>query len=122
MGLNEVKCAPVARHALALGSAASVLLLAGCAQMPSGPTVTVMPGPYKPFEVFVADDHLCRDWATSSIGGPGSDAASQRFAAATATGAVLGAAAGALVGGHNGAGVGAAFGGVTGAAVGSDQS
>lgn len=97
--------------------------LLGCAQMPAGPTAQVMPGPNKPFEVFVADDKLCRDWAHSRIGGPGSDAAGQRFAAATTTGVVLGAAAGALIGGnHAGAGVGAALGGMTGAAVGSDQS
>jgi len=114
--------APAARPVLALAAAASLLALVGCAQMPTGPTVTVMPGPNKPFEVFVADDRLCRDWALSSSGGPGSDAAAQRFAGATATGVVLGAAVGALAGGHNGAGVGAAFGGVTGAAVGSDQS
>lgn len=104
-------------------SVAAVATLAGCAQMPTGPTVSVMPGPNKPFEVFVADDKLCRDWALSRTGGPGSEAAGQRFAAATATGAVLGAAAGALIGGnHAGAGVGAAVGGMTGAAVGSDQS
>jgi hypothetical protein len=103
--------------ALALAS------LMGCAQMPTGPTAHVMPGPNKPFEVFVADDKLCRDWAHSRVGGPGSDAAAQRFAAATATGVVLGAAAGALIGGsHGSAGVGAAVGGMTGAAVGSDQS
>lgn len=105
-----------------MAGGAGLLALTGCAQMPTGPTVTVMPGPNKPFEVFVADDRLCRDWALSSSGGPGSDAASRRFAAATATGVLLGAAVGAVAGGHNGAGVGAAFGGVTGAAVGSDQS
>jgi hypothetical protein len=105
----------------ALAAAASLLTLAGCAQMPVGPTVTVMPGPNKPFEVFVADDRLCRDWAVSSMGGP-SDATAQSFASATAAGVVLGAAAGALAGGSSGAGVGAAFGGMTGAAVGSSQS
>lgn len=102
--------------------AVSLLALAGCAQMPTGPTVTVMPGPHKPFEVFVADDKLCRDWAVSSSGSQNPDAASQRFAGATVAGAVLGAAAGAAVGGHSGAGAGAALGGMTGAAVGSDQS
>ena len=54
--------------------------------------------------------------------GSQADAANQRFAGATATGVVLGAAVGALAGGHSGAGVGAAMGGFTGAAVGSDQS
>jgi hypothetical protein len=113
-----------ARSATLLAASAAALLgLAGCAQMPSSPSVHVMPGPNKPFEVFIADDKLCRDWAHSRIGGPGSEAAAQRFAAATATGVVLGAAAGALIGGnHTGAGVGAAVGGMTGAAVGADQS
>jgi hypothetical protein len=113
-----------ARSATLLAASAAALLgLAGCAQMPSSPSVHVMPGPNKPFEVFIADDKLCRDWAHSRIGGPGSEAAAQRFAAATATGVVLGAAAGALIGGnHTGAGVGAAVGGMAGAAVGADQS
>jgi uncharacterized protein YcfJ len=106
-----------------LASALGLLALAGCAPMPVGPTVAVMPGPHKPFEVFVADDRLCRDWAVSSSAGPqGNDAAAASFAGATATGVVLGAAAGALAGGHSGAGVGAAIGGMTGAAVGSNQS
>jgi hypothetical protein len=121
--LPERQTALSSRSAQALAAAAALLTLAGCAEMPLGPTVTVMPGPNKPFEVFVADDRLCRDWALSSSGGQGSDAAAQRFASATAAGVVLGAAVGALAGGgHNGAGVGAAVGGVTGAAVGSDQS
>ena len=104
-------------------AATGVLAVAGCAQMPTGPTVTVMPGPNKPFEVFVADDRLCRDWAVSSSGSQNSEAANQRAVGATVTGVVLGAAVGAAVGGgHSGAGVGAAMGGMTGAAVGSDQS
>ena len=111
------------RHLLLPAFALGLLGLAGCAQMPTGPTVTVMPGPNKPFEVFVADDRLCRDWAVSSSGSQNSEAANQRFVGATATGVVLGAAVGAIAGGgHSGAGVGAAVGGMTGAAVGSDQS
>ena len=119
-----MSAAPLLLRSSGVWSAIPALaILAGCAQMPTGPTVSVMPGPNKPFEVFVADDKLCRDWALSRTGGPGSDAAGQRFAAATATGVVLGAAAGALIGGnHTGAGVGAAMGGLTGAAVGADQS
>lgn len=116
--------APVRRHAplRLLAAALAAAALAGCAQMPTGPTVNVMPGPNKPFEVFVADDRICRDWALSQTGGPGSDAAARRFAAATATGVVLGAAVGAMTGGgQHAAGVGAAMGGVTGAAIGSDQ-
>ncbi|MEO8152609.1 MAG: hypothetical protein ABI605_06020 [Rhizobacter sp.] len=106
-----------------LAGAAGVLALAGCAEMPTGPTVTVMPGPNKPFEVFVADDRLCRDWALNSSGAANGNASTDRFAGATATGVVLGAAVGALAGGgHAAVGMGAAVGGMTGAAVGSDQS
>jgi len=108
---------------LRVGAGAAPLLLAACAQMPTGPTVPVMPGPYKPFDVFVAEDHICRDWAYGSIGGTVSANASQQaFAAPAVTGTAIGAAAGALADGSSGAGVGAALGLVTGAAVGSSQS
>ena len=43
-----------------------LVLIAGCASMPDGPRVAVMPAPGKPFEVFVADDRLCRNFATTS--------------------------------------------------------
>lgn len=55
------------------------LLLAGCVEMPAGPTVAVMPGPNKPFDVFVQDIALCRDWASHSIGVPGHDAAAEQM-------------------------------------------
>ena len=99
----------------------ALIALAGCAQMPTGPTVAVMPGPYKPFDVFVAEDRVCRDWAASSIG-VAPDAATQRFVGSTVAGTAIGAAVGALAGGHSGAGAGAAVGMVGGAAVGADQS
>ncbi len=35
--------------------------------MPTGPTVPVVPAPYKPMDVFVAEDRLCRDWAAGSL-------------------------------------------------------
>lgn len=103
--------------------AVSLLALTGCAQMPTGPSVTVMPGPNKPFEVFVADDRLCRDWATSSSGAGQHNASAQGAAGGAVAGALFGAAVGAMASGGSpsAAGVGAAFGGVTGAAIGSDQ-
>jgi len=96
--------------------------LAGCAQMPTGPSVAVGPGPYKPFEIFVQDDELCRGWAAHSIGLPGHDDAARAFIASTTAGAALGAVAGAALGGGRAVGGGAAVGAVAGAAVGSDQS
>ena len=95
--------------------------LAGCVQMPVGPTVAVMPGPNKPFDVFVQDDALCRGWASHSIGDPGHDAAAQQMMASTITGAAIGAIAGGLAGGDRGAGAGAAFGTMAGASIGANQ-
>lgn len=105
------------RAAVAIGIAAS---LVACAQMPVGPTVAAMPAPNKPFEAFVQDDQLCRNWAASSSRGgrePG-----DQLLASTVTGTLIGAAAGALTGDHHGAGAGAAFGTVAGAGFGSEQS
>ena len=101
--------------------ALAAFVLAGCAQMPTGPTVTVLPGPYKPFEVFMQDDQMCRGWAAHSIGMPGHDAAANAFAGSVAVGATLGALAGAAAGGDRGAGSGAAMGTLFGAMVGSEH-
>lgn len=99
-----------------------LLLLAGCASMPTGPTVAVMPAPNKPFDIFMQDDQLCRSWAAHSIGQPGHDAAAERMLSSTVTGAAIGAIAGAVVGGHRNVEAGAAMGTVMGAAVGANQS
>ena len=98
------------------------LFLAGCAPMPVAPTVAVMPGANKPFEVFMQDDQLCRGWAAHSVGQPGTDAAAQQFVGSTVAGAVIGALAGAAVGGHGSAGAGAAVGTLIGGSVGANQS
>jgi hypothetical protein len=100
----------------------SSLVLAGCAEMPTGPSVAVMPAPNKPFEVFMQDDQLCRGWAAHSIGLAGHDAAAETLLASTATGAVIGALAGAVVGGHRNVNAGAAMGTVIGASAGANQS
>ncbi|WLI88154.1 hypothetical protein Q4S45_15595 [Massilia sp. R2A-15] len=104
------------RAAVALGVPA---ILAGCVQMPVGPTVAAMPAPNKPFEAFVQDDQLCRNWAASASRG-GRDPG-DALIASTVTGTVIGAAAGALTG-DRGAGAGAAFGTLAGAGYGSEQS
>ena len=106
-----------------LVAAVSTMLLSACAQMPSGPSVAIMPAPNKPFEVFRQDDELCRGWAAHSIGIPGNNAAADAVLASTVTGAVIGALAGAALGGdHNAAGAGAAMGAMMGASQGSSQS
>ncbi|HUL66624.1 MAG TPA: hypothetical protein VLW55_18650 [Burkholderiaceae bacterium] len=100
----------------------ATLLLAACAAMPTGPSVAVMPGPNKPFDVFMQEDELCRGWAANRIGIPGHDAAAEQFLASTVTGAAIGAIVGGISGGNSGAGAGAAFGTVVGAAAGAGQS
>lgn len=79
----------------------AALALTGCASLPSGPTVMVLPGTGKPFEVFQADVAACRQWAadqsgvsTSSAGHPGVSGAVIGTAVGAAAGAALGAAAG----------------------------
>ena len=86
--------------------------LVGCATMPTGPTVSVMPGPGKPFEAFMADDNICRDWALRQIGGTApSQTANENTASGAVIGTVLGAGLGALIGSTTGnAGAGAAIG------------
>ena len=98
------------------------LLLAGCAPMPVAPTVAVMPGANKPFDVFVQDDRTCRGWASYSIGAPGYDPAAQQFVGSTIVGALIGGLAGAAVGGHGSAGAGAATGTLIGGTIGASQS
>jgi hypothetical protein len=97
------------------------IALLGCAQIPTGPSVAVMPAPGKPFEVFIADDQLCRGYASQVIGGNANNVASQNFVGSAALGTAIGAAAGALAGGHEGAGAGAAVGLVAGSAVGAGE-
>lgn len=96
-------------------------LLAGCASLPSGPRVAVMPAPGKPFEVFVAEDRQCRYFAEQSIGMTPQDLATRNVVGNAVVGTAIGAAAGALGGGHNGAGTGAAIGMVAGTASGASQ-
>lgn len=96
-------------------------VLAGCASVPVGPTVAVMPAPSKPFEVFAADDTLCRQYAAVQAGSTANQAAGANLAGSMALGTVVGAAAGALAGGHQGAGAGAAGGLVIGTMAGSGE-
>jgi hypothetical protein len=86
--------------------------LTGCATMPTGPTVAVLPAPGKPFDVFMADDGLCRQWAQQQIGGASpSQTANQNLATGAVVGTAVGAGLGALIGSASGqAGAGAAIG------------
>ena len=91
-------------------------VISGCATMPTGPNVVVLPAPGKPFEVFMTDDAVCRQWAQQQIGGASpSQTANQNTATGATVGALVGAAMGAAIGAATGnAAAGAAIGGGTG--------
>ena len=98
-----------------------LLVLAGCAVVPTGPTAMVLPGSGKSFEQFRSDDMECRQYAHYQIGGRTAEqAAVDSGVRSAAVGTVVGAVAGAAIGGHNGAGVGAGTGLLLGSAAGSD--
>ena len=96
--------------------------LAGCATPPpSGPSVMVLPGTGKTFDQFRFDDHECRQYAGTQLGGQTPEQASTGSAAkSAAVGTAVGAAAGGLMAGNSGAGVGAGMGLAVGALAGLD--
>ena len=100
-------------------AAFTFLLLAGCVSIPIGPSVRVLPAPGKPFDVFVREDALCRQFAVQQTGISATQSASDNTVAGAVLGTAVGAAAGALVDGSHGAGVGAATGLVFGTVAGS---
>ncbi len=81
--------------ALAIGG---LLLVSGCATVPSGPSVMVLPGSGKNFEQFQMDDALCRQWASQQTGTTAEKAATQSTVGGAAIGTLVGAAAGAALG------------------------
>jgi hypothetical protein len=103
-----------------------VLLLSACAQTPLGPTAAVMPAPGKPFDVFQADQLLCKQYAEGQVAGQAENANMRAVGAAaltTALGAGLGAAIGSASGAAGlGAGIGAGSGALGGAGIGAMQS
>lgn len=98
--------------------AAVLLLLSGCASVPTGPSVMALPGSGRSFEQFRYDESDCRQYAREQTGGAdrtGVDAGVR----SAAVGTVIGAVAGAAIGGRDGAGVGAGTGLVVGSMAGS---
>ena len=91
------------------------VLFTGCATVPTGPSVMVLPGTGKPFEQFQVDDASCRGWAAQQAGIT-TGAVGDRT---TLTGAVIGTAVGAAAGAALGAAAGnPAIGAAAGAGVG----
>lgn len=100
----------------------AVLILAGCASVPTEPDVMVLPGTGKTFDEFRADDYYCRDYAFQQIGGGRAQAANTAAVGNAAVGTAVGALAGAAIGGHRSAGVGAGMGLIVGSASGAEAS
>ena len=97
-----------------------ILTLTGCATLPEGPSVTVLPSTGKPFDLFQFEDAKCREWAGQRIGMSPQEIADQETVSGAAVGAILGAGIGALLGAASGhAGSGAAIGAGTGLLLGS---
>lgn len=98
-------------NALRLSPFIVLVLLGGCATLPSGPSVLVLPGNGKNFDDFRTDDAACRYYAYQQVGGTtAAEAASDSGVRSGTVGTVLGAAAGAAIGGGRGAAVGAGTG------------
>jgi len=88
-----------------------LLVLGGCATIPEGPRVLVLPGPGKSFEEFQAEDALCRQWATQQTGLTPQAASTQDTITGAALGTLIGAGLGAAIGAAAGdPGMGAAIG------------
>lgn len=92
-----------------------VLVAGGCATVPKGPSVTVLPTPGKPFEQFMNEDAVCRRWAEQQLGLSPEETANRNTATSAVVGTAIGAGVGAALGAAGGnAGAGAAIGGGTG--------
>jgi hypothetical protein len=90
-------------------------LVAGCATTPMGPTVGVLPGQDKSFDVFAKDQAFCKNFASQQVAGQ-ADVANQQAVAGGVLSTLLGTALGGAIGNHTGAGIGAAGGATAGAA------
>jgi hypothetical protein len=89
----------------------AVVFLGGCATIPAGPSVMVLPAPGKPFEAFQSDDAACRQWALQQAGVRPGEVANENLAGGAAIGTLIGAGLGAAIGAASGhAGSGAAIG------------
>jgi outer membrane lipoprotein SlyB len=96
-----------------------ILAISGCASLPNGPSVMVLPGTGVVFEQFRNDDVICQQYATFQVGGTTANQAGVQSGVTSAlVGTALGAAAGAAIGGGSGAAIGAGSGLIAGSLVG----
>jgi hypothetical protein len=97
----------------------SLLMIGGCATVPTGPSVMVLPSTDKPFEVFQAEDAACRQWAAQQIGLSPQQMVEKNTVSGAVVGTIIGAGLGAAIGSTTGdAGAGAAIGGASGLVLG----
>lgn len=97
----------------------ALLTVAGCATVPTGPSVMALPGSGKTFEEFQVDDAICRQWAAQQIGLSPQETVNQNTATGAVVGTAIGAGLGAAIGAASGhAGAGAAIGAGSGLLVG----
>lgn len=90
---------------------AAVLIVSGCATIPTGPSVMVLPARGKALEQFQAEDMICRQWAGERIGLSAQSIVNDNTARGATMGALIGAGAGAFLGAASGnTGAGAAIG------------
>lgn len=86
-------------------------ILTACVNLPTGPSMMVLPGSGKSFDQFRQDDRECREYAYQQIEGNTPRQSSRTSGVeGAAVGAGLGAAAGAAIGGGEGAAIGAGIG------------
>lgn len=100
------------------GASLTALMLAACATVPPGPSLTALRGSQKTSEQFAADDVRCRAVVNERLAA-GATTANQNVAASAAAGTAIGAATGAVFDGGSGAAAGAVVGMALGALAGS---
>jgi len=97
-------------------------VLWGCATLPTGPSVMVLPPPNKPLEQFQAEDAVCKQWAAQQTGLSPQETVNQNVATGAIVGTAIGAGLGAAIGSTTGdAGTGAAIGAGSGLLVGTSS-
>jgi hypothetical protein len=88
-----------------------LVVLTGCATVPTGPSVMVLPAPGRPFEEFQAEDANCKWWASQQSGLSAQETVNQNTVSGAVVGTVIGAGLGAAIGAISGnPGMGAAVG------------
>jgi hypothetical protein len=88
-----------------------LLVLTGCATVPTGPSVMVFPGQGKPFDQFQVEDANCKWWASQQSGLSAQETVNQNTLSGAVVGTIIGAGLGAAIGAISGnPGMGAAVG------------